>query len=172
MLHSLYYLYQWYQHKYFFFSCYLQIFHSFIGHLRCFVAIFLVLIFLGPFLHLCYFNHLFHLWGKLLFTQVFALAVKLIPHICHRHHRRCLCKFFLPGVIFFQIKRKKLAFYCIIIWDPLCNITQCMQCIILYTECNSHSMCNYTHTNVTQRIPSFCTQCVVLHTVYTVQDFH
>ena len=31
------------------FSCYLQIFHSFIGHLRCFVAIFLVLIFLGLF---------------------------------------------------------------------------------------------------------------------------
>ena len=40
-----------------------------------------------------------------------------------------------------------------------------MQCIILYTECNSHSMCNYTHTNVTQRIPSFYTQCVVLHTM-------
>ena len=31
------------------FSCYLQIFHSFIGHLRCFVANFLVLIFLGLF---------------------------------------------------------------------------------------------------------------------------
>ena len=37
-----------------------------------------------------------------------------IPHICHRHHRRCLCKFFLPGVIFFQIEREKLAFYCIV----------------------------------------------------------
>ena len=34
-----------------------------------------------------------------------------IPHICHR---RCLCKFFLPGVIFFQIEREKLAFYCIV----------------------------------------------------------
>merc|ERR1712015_456590 len=75
--------------------------------------------------------------------------------------------YFLPGVIFFQIERKKLAFYCIVYNNlrPLCNITQCMQCIILYTECNSHSMCNYTHTNVTQRIPSFYTQCVVLHTV-------
>ena len=31
------------------FSCYLQIFHSLIGHLHCFVAIFLVLIFLGIF---------------------------------------------------------------------------------------------------------------------------
>ena len=31
------------------FSCYLQIFHSFIGHLRCFVANLLVLIFLGLF---------------------------------------------------------------------------------------------------------------------------
>ena len=37
-----------------------------------------------------------------------------IPHICHRHHRRCLCKYFLPGVIFFQIEREKLAFYCIV----------------------------------------------------------
>ena len=43
-------------------SCYLQIFHSFIGHLRCFVANSLVLIFLGlfcicailiAFFHLC-----------------------------------------------------------------------------------------------------------------------
>ena len=31
------------------FLCYLQIFHSFIGHLLCFLAIFLVLIFLGLF---------------------------------------------------------------------------------------------------------------------------
>ena len=37
-----------------------------------------------------------------------------IPHICHRHHRRCLCKIFLPGVIFFQIEREKLAFYYIV----------------------------------------------------------
>ena len=38
-----------------------------------------------------------------------------IPHICHRRHRRRLCKFFLSGVIFFQIEREKLAFYCILI---------------------------------------------------------
>ena len=43
------------------FSCYLQIFHSFIGYLRCFVANFLVLIFLALF-YLCYFNRFFHLW--------------------------------------------------------------------------------------------------------------
>ena len=100
-----------------------------------------------------------------------ALKGEHIPHICHKHHKRCLCKFFLPGVIFFQIEREKLVFYCIIIRYPLCNITQCMQCIILYTECNLHSMCNYTHNNVTQRIPSFYTQCVVLHTVCNLTNF-
>ena len=42
------------------------------------------------------------------------MVVNVIPHISHRHHRRCLCKFFLPGVIFFQIEREKLAFYCIV----------------------------------------------------------
>ena len=26
--------------------------------------------------------------------------ITIIPHICHRHHRRCLCKFFLSGVKF------------------------------------------------------------------------
>ena len=47
------------------FSCYLQIFHSFVGYLRCFVAIFLVLIFLGL---SCFcallnrFSHLCQLW--------------------------------------------------------------------------------------------------------------
>ena len=44
------------------FSCYLQICHSFIGHLRCFVANLFVLIFFGPFLYLCYFNRFLHLW--------------------------------------------------------------------------------------------------------------
>ena len=39
------------------------------------------------------------------------LDTRGIPHICHRHHRRCLCKYFLPGVIFFQIERQKLALY-------------------------------------------------------------
>ena len=37
-----------------------------------------------------------------------------IPHICHKHHKRCLCKFFLSGVIFFLIEREKFAFYCIV----------------------------------------------------------
>ena len=103
-------------------------------------------------------------------TNIHSYHIR-IPHICHRRHRRRLCKFFLSGVIFFQIEREKLAFYCIIIWEPLCNITQCMQCIILYTECNLHSMCNYTHNNVTQRIPSFYTHCVVLHTVCNLTNF-
>ena len=26
--------------------------------------------------------------------------ITIIPHICHRHHRRCLCKNFLSGVNF------------------------------------------------------------------------
>ena len=29
-----------------------------------------------------------------------ATQVTHIPHICHKHPRRCLCKFFLPGVKF------------------------------------------------------------------------
>ena len=32
-------------------------------------------------------------------------------------------------------------------------------------------MCNCTHNNVTQRIPSFYTQCVVLHTVCNLTNF-
>ena len=31
-----------------------------------------------------------------------------IPDICHRHHRRCLCKFFLPSVIFSRLNAKTL----------------------------------------------------------------
>ena len=35
-----------------------------------------------------------------------------IPHICHRHHRRCLCKFFLSGVIFSLLNMKMVhVFY-------------------------------------------------------------
>ena len=53
---------------------------------------------------------------------------------------------------FFQIEREKLPLYCIIIWHPLCNITQC---IILYTVCYLHpssdtqllhSVCSFTHS--------------------------
>ena len=32
--------------------------------------------------------------------------VPFIPDICHRHHRRCLCKFFLPGVNFSKLNVK------------------------------------------------------------------
>ena len=31
-----------------------------------------------------------------------------IPHICHKHHKRCLCKNFLSGVIFSRLSEKKL----------------------------------------------------------------
>ena len=63
-----------------------------------------------------------------------------IPHICHRHHRRCLCKKFLSGVIFSRLNAK--------ISHCVCNATQC---IILYTVCNLHNMYDYTHSNVTLR---------------------
>ena len=33
-----------------------------------------------------------------------------IPHICHRHHRRCLCKKKLPGVIFHRFNAKNWQF--------------------------------------------------------------
>ena len=33
-----------------------------------------------------------------------------IPHICHRHHRRCLCKKFLPGVICSRLNVKNWHF--------------------------------------------------------------
>ena len=36
-----------------------------------------------------------------------------IPHICHRHHRRCLCKTFLSGVKFSRLKAKKCIIYTI-----------------------------------------------------------
>ena len=67
-----------------------------------------------------------------------------IPDICHRHHRRCLCKYFLPGVIFSRLNVK--TWHCVKIWHPLCNITQC---IILYNVCIStqHVLIDYTHSN-------------------------
>ena len=33
-----------------------------------------------------------------------------IPHICHRHHRRCLCKNFLSGVNFSRLSEKKCIY--------------------------------------------------------------
>ena len=32
--------------------------------------------------------------------NVVQALIEATPHICHRHHRRCLCKFFLSGVKF------------------------------------------------------------------------
>ena len=34
-----------------------------------------------------------------------------IPHICHRHHRRCLCKNFLSGVNFSRLSEKKMHIF-------------------------------------------------------------
>ena len=36
--------------------------------------------------------------------------VSNIPHICHRHHRRCLCKNFLLGVNFSRFSEKKCIY--------------------------------------------------------------
>ena len=33
-----------------------------------------------------------------------------IPHICHRHHRRCLCKMKLPHVNFYRFNAKNWQF--------------------------------------------------------------
>ena len=33
-----------------------------------------------------------------------------IPHICHRHHRRCLCKKFLSGINFSRLSEKKCIY--------------------------------------------------------------
>ena len=38
------------------------------------------------------------------------LFICTIPDICHRHHRRCLCKKILPGVIFFRLNAKNCHF--------------------------------------------------------------
>ena len=35
---------------------------------------------------------------------------EIIPHICHRHHRRCLCKKKLPSVNFHRFNAKNWQF--------------------------------------------------------------
>ena len=32
--------------------------------------------------------------------------ITILPHICHRHHRQCLCKNFLSGVNFSRLSEK------------------------------------------------------------------
>ena len=44
-------------------------------------------------------------WTKFDFFLTFT-----IPHICHRHHRRCLCKNFLSGVNFSRLSEKMHIF--------------------------------------------------------------
>ena len=48
-----------------------------------------------------------------------------IPDICYRRHRRRLCKFFLPGVNFFQTEREKFTIL-------LYNLTHWVQCNTVY----------------------------------------
>ena len=49
-----------------------------------------------------------------------------IPHICHRHHRRCLCKFFLSGVKFSLLNMKMVhVFY---------------KCCVIYRKCARQCM--------------------------------
>ena len=49
-----------------------------------------------------------------------------IPHICHRHHRRCLCKFFLSGVKFSWLNMKMVhVFY---------------KCCVIYRKCARQCM--------------------------------
>ena len=47
-----------------------------------------------------------------------------IPHICHRHHRRCLCKKKLPGVNFYRFNAKNWQFtvYFAIITQKMGNL--------------------------------------------------
>ena len=56
-----------------------------------------------------------------------------IPFICHKHHKRCLCKKNLPGVIFSKLnaKTQKLD-------SKMCiNLTPCVL---------PHSVCNAQHS--------------------------
>ena len=39
-----------------------------------------------------------------------ALAFSCIPDICHRHHKQCLCKFFLASVNFSRLNAKNYHF--------------------------------------------------------------
>ena len=99
-------------------------------------------------------------WGILWKVISWQTKVEsIIPHICHRRHRRRLCKFFLPGVIFSQIEREKLAFYCIV----YNNLRPSVYAVYYLVHCILHTLCNYTHNNVIQSIPSCVvfTRCVI-----------
>ena len=50
---------------------------------------------------------LWHRPGKRARTQELSAG---IPFICHRHHRRCLCKKELPGVNFYRFNAKNWQF--------------------------------------------------------------
>ena len=50
-------------------------------------------------------------WGAWLVTRTLQVITIIdIPHICHRHHRRCLCKKRLPSVNFYRFNAKNWQF--------------------------------------------------------------
>ena len=68
--------------------------------------------------------------------------VKPIPHICHRHHRRCLCKFFLSGVKLSLLNMKMVhVFYkhCVI-YRKMCKTVYDFHGVI------KHLVCSFVHS--------------------------
>ena len=98
---------------------------------------------------------------KTTFGQFFATKYKIcqkllllllqqasvIPHICHRHHGRCLCKFFLSGVNLSLLNMKMVhVFYkhCVI-YRKMCKTVYDFHGVIKHLVCSfAHSMCFYT----------------------------
>ena len=98
---------------------------------------------------------------KTTFGQFFATKYKIcqkllllllqqasvIPHICHRHHRRCLCKFFLSGVKLSLLNMKMVhVFYkhCVI-YRKMCKTVYDFHGVIKHLVCSFvHSMWFYT----------------------------
>ena len=68
---------------------------------------FCCLVFFLPIVH-CIISTLLCWWT--LWTWFITLNGGHIPHICHRHHRRCLCKKFLSGVDFSRLSEKKCIY--------------------------------------------------------------
>ena len=62
----------------------------------------------------CFIQVLFCFHSCLCFYLFFIIClcacIPTIPHICQRHHRRCLCKNFLSGVNFSRLSEKKCIY--------------------------------------------------------------
>ena len=85
-----------------------------------------------------------------------VIPIFSLPDICHGRHGRCPCRFFLAGVNFVRCNAKDWPSYCTAVWfETFCvrlhNVCNATQCMILYTVCNLHDMCDYTHSNFTKR---------------------